>query len=790
MKALAFFSTRSPLTARAALIVALLLTLGCFCQTSTLTPTPPTPVAPATPRAPASTRTPRPTAPPAPSPAATDMGALGDLACIPGDPFAAIRQETMFAYLEALTAIQPYSGWRNSGTEGEAEALDYVAAQMQAFAFLENMGLEVERQQFNVFMTTELWETRLWLTVGGAEVEVPADGLRGPRDDIPQALRFDSDGVLNDSDRNPATAQGETALLRSTEDLDALDDTALRGKIAFLDYALIDRALMPSARGTGRVEQVLAAGPAALVLVTQFSDVQGESHGFAVADNSVLNFAETKPAVPVLYVRLEDLAPAGVADWDDLAQLEAARLTWDADVFQPGASGNVIVHIPGVDASRAVILGAHIDSPNVPGAMDDGSGSVILLEIARVLNATCTQPPLDLYLVWFGSEEIGLYGGAHFVLTHQELLDRAVGMLQIDDLTNPVEGFDPTVDLVGWSYARFGDRQMAWLEAIQATAAQRGLETVVQDFPYAYSDNSTFTGFDVPNADLIYQEAEAMEATGSFHNAAHIHDPYDTVELAREVGDVLEQMAHVALGAALDAGAAEYRITPATDRRAVFVASHTESSHMTPASFSDVGMALSWAGFDVDLIPYGQPIAPDDLADAALVVVLPPHDHPNAEDAADGVAAYDTAWEPAEVEALAAYVEEGGFLVLANSAARIRFGTPYDENEDWADLNALAERFGVTYETGALATGSVRVRSAHPLMAGVTRLAGLDNNGVPLALADGEVLAGTSSRPAVGLVSFGAGEVLALADIGFLSITDAADNLRFWQNLAEYARER
>jgi hypothetical protein len=188
------------------------------------------------------------------------MGALGDLACIPGDPFAAIRQETMFAYMEDLTAIQPYSGWRNSGTEGEAEALDYVAAQMQAFAFLENMGLEVERQQFNVFMTTELWETQLWLTMNGAEVEVPADGLRGPRDDIPQALRFDSDGVLNDNQRDPATAQGETALLRSTEDLDALDDTALRGKIAFLDYALIDRALMPSARGTGRVEQVLAAG--------------------------------------------------------------------------------------------------------------------------------------------------------------------------------------------------------------------------------------------------------------------------------------------------------------------------------------------------------------------------------------------------------------------------------------------------------------------------------------------------------------------------------------------------
>ena len=55
----------------------------------------------------------------------------------------------------------------------------------------------------------------------------------------------------------------------------------------------------------------------------------------------------------------------------------------------------------------------------------------------------------------------------------------------------------------------------------------------------------------VANADLIYMDLQAMEATGSLHYAAHIHDPYDTVELARDKADVLEQMAHVALTAAL-----------------------------------------------------------------------------------------------------------------------------------------------------------------------------------------------------------------------------------------------
>ncbi len=87
--------------------------------------------------------------------------------------------------------------------------------------------------------------------------------------------------------------------------------------------------------------------------------------------------------MPTLYVRLEDLASAGISTWEDLAKIESARLIWDADVLSPGTSGNLVARIPGVDSSHAVILGAHIDSPNSPGAMDNGISAVALLEVAR-----------------------------------------------------------------------------------------------------------------------------------------------------------------------------------------------------------------------------------------------------------------------------------------------------------------------------------------------------------------------------------------------------------------------
>lgn len=62
------------------------------------------------------------------------------------------------------------------------------------------------------------------------------------------------------------------------------------------------------------------------------------------------------------------------------------------------------------------------------------------------------------------------------------------------------------------------------------------------------------------------------------HYAGHMHAPYDTVELAREMDDVLEQMARVGLTADLDTDQEDpaLRVAPRPDRRVLFVASHTE----------------------------------------------------------------------------------------------------------------------------------------------------------------------------------------------------------------------
>jgi hypothetical protein len=698
-----------------------------------------------------------------------------------------ISQESLFTFLEELTTIQPYSGWRNSATKGEAEALDYVANTLVDLTYLQSLGIELERQSFHVFLATEMWETRLYVTTQGQETEVPADASRGHRHNVIQALRFDSDGELNDAERNPVEAAGEVVLIRSAREIDDLLESNVQGKIVFLDSAVI--GIDPASRhrdsekGKQIVSKLIDKNIVGLVLVTQFSAVSAGSQGKFVGDGIMLEGVTTELVIPILYVRLEDLTQAGISNWEDLAQIKSARLVWDSDVFSPGTSGNLVARIPGADSSQAVILGAHIDSPNSPGAMDNGINSAVLLEVARILDEAQAQPPVDLYLVWFGSEEIGIYGSQHFVNTHQELLDRTMAALLMDGIIVSTPG--PIILLDGWSHSRFGDSQLAFPNYLNQKAASRNITIhEVEDRQSIASDNGIFSGF-VTQAGLAFGSEQGDYA----------HSPYDTLETAQGLGDLMEQVTTVALIAALETGQdrPELRVAPEPDRRALIVASHTEVVHMSPSALIDLDRALAWEGFDVDVIPYGQAVTSEDLANSELVVVLPIIDYPSP---SGDLTLYDEAWSDEEIESMLAYVEQGGLLVLTNSANRILLGMVFEVNEDRQDVNALAKHFGIVFEDGALPPSSIRIREEHPLMKRQSGLTLIEDNGVPFTMRRGETLAEVNGMPVIGLVNYGeaGGQVLVLVDVGILGIRglgpSEGDRLSFVRNLAQYARNR
>ncbi|HSR30045.1 MAG TPA: M28 family metallopeptidase [Anaerolineae bacterium] len=762
------------------LVAAALIVSGCSTQEtppplSTSTPTlpalpEPTPTA-TTPPLPEPT--PTATTPPLPEPTATATADENlDLQLL-------ISQDTLFAYLEDLTTLQADSGWRNSATEGEAEALDYVAGTLGEFAHLQSLGLELERQSFHVFLATEIWESRLFLTIDGQESEVPTNAISGHRHEIEQALRFDSDGVLNDADRDPLQVAGNVLVLRSADDiLDRLEQDDVAGKVVFLEYNAVDAAAQDPGTGARIVTALIEKDIAGLVLVTD------EGYGKGVGDGTGLHGLASDRVIPMLYVCLEDLAPLGITSMGALARVEAARLIWDTDVFSPGQSGNLVARIPGADSSQAVILGAHIDSANSPGAGDNALNCAVLLEVARVLDEGAVQPPVDVYLVWFGSHELGVYGSQHFVNTHQELLDRTLAAFLMDGFTAGEPG--PTIfAMQEVHHARFGNTELPFTDYLTQKAEDNeiSIEMIVNSGPFS-SDDGPFYGF-VPHARFAY---------GSSRIGWGFHSPYDTFENVQDQGEVMAKSVTMALVAALEAprDVPDLRVTPEPEHRALIVATHTEVLHMTAPMLITLDRTLAWEGFDVDVIPYGQSPTSDDLADADLVVVLPVIDFPTA----DGdLTLYDEEWRADEIDLLVEYVEQGGLLVLTNSANRLYMGQVFDANEDWEKVNALAAPFGISYEN-IPAPSIATIASDHPLTEDLVSLLMIPDNGMTIRLQSGQTLAEMTERVALGLVDYGEaeGQVLALSDVGSLDVynprQEGRDNFAFLRNLARYARDR
>ena len=106
----------------------------------------------------------------------------------------------------------------------------------------------------------------------------------------------------------------------------------------------------------------------------------------------------------------------------------------DADCWE-STPRNVVGEIAGSGplADEVVILGAHLDSWHLAeGAMDNGSGSAVILEAARALRAVGWHPRRTVRFVWFMGEEHGLCGSEAYVRDHADELDRIVAMVNVD----------------------------------------------------------------------------------------------------------------------------------------------------------------------------------------------------------------------------------------------------------------------------------------------------------------------------------------------------------------------
>ena len=74
---------------------------------------------------------------------------------------------------------------------------------------------------------------------------------------------------------------------------------------------------------------------------------------------------------------------------------------------------NVIAESKDGDPNRVVVVDAHLDAIYGAGMLDNGSGSISILDIAQKMRKV--HPRNKLRFIWFGGEELGLLGSSYYV---------------------------------------------------------------------------------------------------------------------------------------------------------------------------------------------------------------------------------------------------------------------------------------------------------------------------------------------------------------------------------------
>ena len=111
------------------------------------------------------------------------------------------------------------------------------------------------------------------------------------------------------------------------------------------------------------------------------------------------------------------------------------QFAFENKVSGPIQANNILAEIPGTERPDEWIrVGAHFDSWDYgTGAQDNGSGSAMVLEVARALAALGKAPRRTIRFALWGGEEEGLVGSTAYVQAHVSELDKCIAVLNTDN---------------------------------------------------------------------------------------------------------------------------------------------------------------------------------------------------------------------------------------------------------------------------------------------------------------------------------------------------------------------
>jgi carboxypeptidase Q len=282
-------------------------------------------------------------------------------------------------------------GPRLAGTEAEARARAWAVRKLTAMDFAN--------------VRVETFDMPVWVR-GRESAEIVAP--------FPQPVVVAALG--NSASTGPDGISGEIIAFDNVEALSAASDEAVRGKIVFIDHR------MPATQdgsGYGQFGAPRRQGPT----------IASKKGAIGIVVRSIGTDHHRNPHTGVM--TFNDGAkpiPAGALTVPDAEQLQRIlkrgqpvrmKLVLESRNLGIRQSGNVIAEVPGRDPSLApVLVSGHLDSwDQGTGAVDDGAGVAIAAAAAKHIMDS-GRPLRTIRIVWFGAEEVGLFGGLYYRARH------------------------------------------------------------------------------------------------------------------------------------------------------------------------------------------------------------------------------------------------------------------------------------------------------------------------------------------------------------------------------------
>ncbi|MDQ3075246.1 MAG: M28 family peptidase [Pseudomonadota bacterium] len=282
-------------------------------------------------------------------------------------------------------------GQRMAGTAAEARARTWAVAKLRAMGFAN--------------VRVETFDMPVWVR-GAESAEIVAP--------FPQKLVVAALG--NSASTGPAGVTGQIVAFSNIDALRAAPDAAVRGKIVFVDHRM---TATQDGSGYGQFGAPRRQGPTiasqkgaiAIVVRSIGTDHHRNPH------TGVMSFADGARPIPA--------AALTIPDAEQLARIlkrglpVTMRLRLESTNIASAQSGNVIAEVPGRNPGLPpVMVACHLDSwDQATGALDDAAGCGIVAAAAkRIMDAG--RPLRTIRVVWFGAEEVGLFGGPDYLARH------------------------------------------------------------------------------------------------------------------------------------------------------------------------------------------------------------------------------------------------------------------------------------------------------------------------------------------------------------------------------------